>query len=110
MFAIIESLGRQYKVSVGDTIRVDKPVKDLESAASGTPIVFTQVLMLGDESKTPQVGKPYLEGATVAGEIVRHGKEKKVISFRKNRRKGYHKKKGFRRAYSEILIREIKAA
>lgn len=106
MFAIFESLGRQYKVSVGDRIRVDHIP---ESPEAGTQVVFNQVLMVS-EADSSKLGKPFLEGASVTAEFLNEGKEKKQIAFKKKRRKGFHKKIGFRRKYSELIIRNISAA
>lgn len=110
MIAIFEGLGRQYKVSVGDVIKVDRVLKDFENAPEGSKVIFTQVLMAGDDKEGPKLGSPYLEGATVTGELIRHGKDKKVVAFKKKRRQGYHRKVGHRRQFTEILIKEIKAA
>jgi large subunit ribosomal protein L21 len=112
MFAVIESLGRQYKVSVGDVIHVDRISQENTEAPVGSPIVFTQVLMLADQDTDSgaQIGKPFVSGAQVLGEIVEQGKDKKVIAFKKKRRKGFKKKIGHRRQYSAVMIKEIKAA
>lgn len=111
MFAIIESMGRQYKVAVGDVIRVDLIAPSEEDAPTGSEIIFNQVLMTSDEEgSATNLGKPYIAGATVTGELVCHGQEKKVIAFKKKRRQGYHRKVGFRRQYTEIKIKDIKAA
>lgn len=108
MFAVIETLGRQYKVSVGDKIKVDRIAKDKEDVPEGTAIVFDRVLMIGgDES---QVGTPILAGASVAAKVVEQGKEKKVLAFKKKRRKGYTRKVGFRRSFTVVQIESIKAA
>ena len=109
-YAIIESLGRQYKVSVGDTIHLDKMNEEQSSEAlpEGSKVIFTQVLAINDgEAK---FGKPFIQGATVMGELVRQDKDKKVIAFKKKRRKGYHRKVGSRRQFSVVKIKEIKAA
>jgi len=112
MFAVIESLGHQYKVAVGDVIHVDR-ISDDENAEvpAGSSIVFNQVLMLSQpDGSDAKIGQPYLEGAQVLGELVENGKDKKVIAFKKKRRKGYHKKKGHRRQFAAVVIKEIKAA
>ena len=110
MFAIIESLGRQYKVSVGDVINVDRISQQNADVEPGTKITFTQVLMVSENPDQAKIGTPYLEGATVTGELVEQGKDDKVIVFKKKRRQGYHKKHGFRRQYSAVVIKDIKAA
>jgi len=112
MFAIFEGPGRQYKVSVGDVILLDRVSDDKGAEIStGTKIVFDQVLMVSSEdSDAAKVGAPYIDGAQVTAEIVEYGKDKKVFSFKKRRRHGFHKKVGHRRKYSEVIIRDIKAA
>lgn len=110
MFAIFESLGRQYKVSVGDIIKVDLIAGGIEEAPVGSKIIFTNVLAVGDADKDLQVGKPYLDSCSVTAELIEHAKDKKVIAFKKKRRKGYRRKIGFRRAYTTLRIQEIKAA
>lgn len=108
MFAVIETLGRQYKVAVGDKIKVDRISKDRLDAPEGTPVVFDRVLMLGGDSA--KIGMPVIAGATVSAKVVEQGKEKKVLAFKKKRRKGYTRKVGFRRSYTVVQIESIKAA
>lgn len=111
MFAIIQSLGRQYRVTQGDLIKVDHLKDDKDSEVKpGTRIAFTQVLALGNDTGTLQMGKPFLTGVAVEAEVVEHGKEKKIHSFKMKRRKGFKKKIGSRREYSVLKINEIKAA
>lgn len=109
MFAIFEALGRQYKVSVGDKIKVDRVSQEKNDVALGTKITFDQILLVGDNADI-KVGKPFLSGATIVGTIAEQGKEKKVTAFKKKRRKGYMRKVGHRRAFTVIEIKEIKAA
>ncbi len=110
MFAVIDTLGRQYKVSVGDIIKVDR-VQDSQGAdaTEGSKITFTNVLLVGTPEQVA-VGTPLVKGATVVGKVVEQGKDKKVIAFKKKRRKGYTRKVGFRRCFTTIQIEEIKAA
>jgi large subunit ribosomal protein L21 len=110
MFAIFESLGRQYKVSVGDVIRVDKINSPEGEAPVGTQVAFDQVLMFGSSETEAKLGKPWLLGTQVVGEVVEQGREKKGYAFKKKRRKGFKKKIGFRRAFSSVLIKDIKTA
>jgi large subunit ribosomal protein L21 len=109
MFAIIETLGRQYKVSVGDRIKVDRISKDKTAATEGTQLTFDRVLLVAKTGEL-QLGNPVVSGASVSGKIVEQGKEKKVYSFKKKRRKGYKRLVGFRRPYSVVEIESIKAA
>ena len=87
MYAIIATGGKQYKVSEGDTIKVEKLGVDGELA----------------------VGCPTVAGATVTGTVVKEGKAKKVIVYKYKRKSGYHKKNGHRQAYTQIKIDKINA-
>ena len=101
MYAIIQTGGKQYKVSPGDEIKVERL-----NANPGELITLDKVLMIsGDEGLN--VGKPYLENFFVKARIVRHGKEKKIIVFKYKRRKNYKRKKGHRQQYSLIRIEGI---
>lgn len=112
MFAIIETLGRQYKVSVGDKIKVDR-MSDLKNAdaAVGTKVTFPNVLLVSENDASAfKMGQPLLKGATVVGKITEQGKDKKVVAFKKKRRQGYTRKVGFRRKFTVVQIEEIQAA
>ncbi len=103
MYAIIKTGGKQYRVSPGQTLRVEK----LEGEV-GTKIELSEVLLVGGEGDT-QIGSPRVEGATVSAEIVEQGRGSKVIVFKKKRRKGYHKKQGHRQYFTGLKIQEISA-
>lgn len=103
MYAIIETGGKQLKVEVGDTIFVEK--LDVEA---GEEVVFDKVLFVGDE--TSQIGNPYVAGATVKAKVEKQGKEKKVIIYKYNPKKHYHKKQGHRQPYTKLVVEEIVAA
>ena len=109
MFAVFEALGRQYKVSVGDRIKVDRVVDNNADAKVGAKIRFPEVLLIVDAGQL-KIGKPKLTGATVEGTILEQGKDKKVVAFKKKRRKGYMRKVGHRRAFTVVEISAIKAA
>lgn len=102
-YAIIETGGKQYRVTEGAKVRLEK-VPGVE----GQAIEFTRVLFVGQESGT-QIGSPILTSARVAGEIVANGRGDKILIFKKKRRKGYSKKQGHRQDYTEVLIKEISA-
>ena len=113
MFAIFEALGRQYKVSVGDRIKVDRiSAESKEDAESGTKVTFTNVLFLGEADKleNAKIGAPLIAGAKVVGTIVEQGRDPKGVSFTYKRRKAYRRKVGYRRAFTTVEIQEIKAA
>ncbi|GHU78044.1 50S ribosomal protein L21 [Clostridia bacterium] len=101
MYAIIETGGKQFKVSVGDVIHVEK---------LGVPVgayTLDKVLAVVDGGKT-NFGAPYLK-ATVSAEVLGDGKEKKVIVYKYKSKKTFHKKKGHRQPYTELKITAINA-
>lgn len=102
MFAIIKTGGKQYKVSEGDVIKVEKI-----EAEAGDKIEFDQVLMVaGDDVK---VGSPVVEGAKVQVEVLDQKKNKKVVIFKFKAKKNYRKKKGHRQPYTLVKIEKIDA-
>ena len=102
MYAIIATGGKQYKVSEGDIITIEKL-----GAAAGESVVFDQVLVVrGDDVK---VGNPTVEGANFAATVVSESKGKKVIVYKYKRKTGYHKKNGHRQQYTEVKIEKINA-
>ncbi len=102
MYAIIETGGKQYKVSEGDVIFVEK----LEVEA-GAKVEINKVLAVGGEEI--KVGAPYVEGAKVVAEAVKNGKAKKIIVYKYKPKKGYHKKQGHRQPYTKLEIKKIEA-
>ena len=102
MYAIIATGGKQYKVSEGDVIRVEKL-----GVEAGETVTFDQVLLVsGDEVK---VGDPTVAGATVTADVVANAKAKKVIVYKYKRKTGYHKKNGHRQQYTAVKITKINA-
>ena len=101
MYAIIETGGKQLKVEVGDSIFVEKL-----DVAEGEEVVLDKVLFIGD--KTNKIGNPYIKGATVTAQVEKQGKEKKVVIFKYNPKKHYHKKQGHRQPYTKLVIEDIK--
>jgi large subunit ribosomal protein L21 len=101
MYAIISTGGKQYKVSVGDEIFIEK----LEGEA-GDSIKFDVVLAICDDNGI-QTGAPTVEGVSVDGEIVKQGKQKKLIIFKYKAKKGYRRKKGHRQPYTRVRINKI---
>jgi large subunit ribosomal protein L21 len=102
MYAVIRTGGKQYRVSEGETLRVEKLAGDV-----GAKINFGEVLLVGGDKVS--VGLPLVKGASVAGEIVAQGRAKKVIVFKMRRRKNYRRKNGHRQQYTEIKITGITA-
>ena len=104
MQAIIVTGGKQYKVSEGDVLFIEK----LEAEA-GETITFEQVLAVMDGDNAT-IGAPVVEGATVEAEVVKNGKGKKVRIFKYNPKKGYRKRQGHRQPYTKVQIGAIKAS
>jgi large subunit ribosomal protein L21 len=101
MRAIIESGGMQIPVEVDNKCRVP-----LLKADIGQEIEFDKVLFISTDDK-PAIGNPYIKGATVKGEIARHGKAEKVTVFKFRRRVKYRRKRGHRQDFTEVLIKSI---
>jgi len=101
MFAIIKTGAKQHKVSEGDVLFVEKLAGD-----KGTEIVFHEVLMVSDDS-TAKIGKPFVAGAKVVGEVVAQTKGPKLIIGKMKRRKGYRKKTGHRQQLTSMKIKKI---
>jgi large subunit ribosomal protein L21 len=101
-YAVIRTGGKQYRVSQGETLRVEKLPGDV-----GSSITFSEVLLLGGDSLN--VGKPLVSGASVTGTIVAQDRAKKIIVFKMRRRKNYRRKNGHRQWYTEVKITGITA-
>ena len=104
MYAVIESGGKQHRVSTGEEVRVEKLAAEV-----GETISFDKVLLTSD-GETVNVGKPYLDDVKVVGRITRHDKHKKIVVFKYKRRKGYRRKKGHRQQYTLVKIEIIEGA
>jgi large subunit ribosomal protein L21 len=102
MYAVIETGGKQYRVSEGDTIRVEKL-----GGAIGEKVEFDKVLMVGGEKVA--IGKPHISGAKVRAEIVDEDRAKKIIVFKFRRRKNYRRKNGHRQPFTAVKITGIQA-
>ena len=102
MYAIIETGGKQYKVSEGDIIKVEK-LGQLEGE-----YVFNNVCALSSEAGF-KAGAPYVEGASVSATVLGEGKAKKVIIYKYKAKKGFHKKKGHRQPFTALKINSINA-
>lgn len=102
MYAVIQTGGKQYRVSEGDSLRVEKLDGDV-----GSEVVFDQVLMVGGDAV--KVGKPTVEGASVKAQILAQDRAKKIIVFKMRRRKRYRRKYGHRQPYTELRVTGISA-
>jgi large subunit ribosomal protein L21 len=101
MFAVVRTGGKQYRVAANDIIAVEK--LDVEP---GAVVELTDVLMVGNET-SQTAGTPVVAGATVAAEVMKQARAKKVLIFKKKRRKGYRRKNGHRQVYARVLIDSI---
>jgi len=101
MYAVIKTGGKQYRVAPEDVIQIEKVAGEV-----GETVSFEDVLMVGGEGD-PQVGTPLLSGATVAGEVVEQGRARKIIVFKKKRRKNYRRKNGHRQHLTTVRITDI---
>ena len=100
MYAIIEDSGRQFKVTSGDTILIDREAGDEKS------ITFDQVLLVGGEGE-PKIGAPLVKGAKVTADVIGAEKGPKIDIVKYKRRKGYHKKIGHRQTNLRVKITGI---
>ena len=103
MYAVIVTGGKQYKVSEGDTLFVEKL-----DVNEGESVTFDQVLVTG-EGENVTVGAPTVAGATVEAKVVKNGKAKKIYVFKMKRKKNERKKNGHRQPYSKVEIVKINA-
>ena len=101
MYAIIENGGKQYKVSPGETIRVEK-MPD----ASGSQVVIEKVLLVKKDD-TSMIGSPYVSGAKVLASVEHEGKLRKAIVFKQRPRKVFRKRRGHRQPYTALKINDI---
>ena len=102
MYAIIAAGGRQYRVSEGDTIYIDKVDQEAES------IISFDVLMIGGEGEV-KVGNPIIDGAKVEGKVLAQVKGEKIQIYKYKSKKNYHRRAGHRQPYTKVEITSIKA-
>jgi large subunit ribosomal protein L21 len=103
-FAIIETGGKQYRVSVGDTIKVDKLQETLKV---GDSVAFDKVLLIDNGTDVTDIGTPYVVGAKVSGTLVEIGRNAKVIVLKYKQKSRYMKKNGHRQPFFKIKIEKI---
>ncbi len=101
VFAVIKTGGKQYKVAPGEVLRVEKLLGE-----PGDTVELSEVLLVAGEGE-PRVGTPLVEGARVKATILEQGRSKKIIVFKKKRRKNYKRKRGHRQYYTVLRIEEI---
>lgn len=101
MYAVFRTGGKQFRAEPGGRIRV--PTLNAEA---GDTVTFDDVLLTSDGDAV-SVGQPIVEGAEIRAEVLAHGRDDKVIVFKRKRRKGYRRKQGHRQGYTEIRVEEI---
>ena len=101
MYALIQTGGKQYRVTPGELVKVDKL-----PGQSGDSIVFEKVLLTADDDNVT-LGNPYLENTRVLGQITRQGRDRKVVVFKYKRRKGYRKIRGHRQDFTLVRVEGI---
>jgi large subunit ribosomal protein L21 len=102
-YAVIRTGGKQYRVEPGDVIRVEK----LDGEA-GAEVEFSEVLATGDGSQV-RIGTPLVDGATVKGQVVQQGRAKKILVYKKKRRKNYRRRQGHRQCFTAVKVIQIEA-
>lgn len=101
MFAVVQTGGKQYKVSEGETLKVEKL-----DAVAGDKITLDQVLMLKNDQGI-KIGDPLVPGAKITAEVLEQGRGRKITVFKYKKRKNERKKQGHRQAYTKLLIEKI---
>jgi len=104
VFAVIKTGGKQYIVSPGKKLRLEKTKSDEKGA-----VVFDKVLMVADDKGGIEIGRPYIEGATVSAKVEKEGKAKKIIILKYKAKKRHKKKMGHRQPFTEVSIEKITA-
>lgn len=104
MYAVIETGGKQHKVTEGEVLRIDKL-----NAEPGAEVVFDKVMLVKTDDEALKVGQPYVDNASVTAEVLEQGKAKKIIVFKYKRKKNYQRKQGHRQQYTAIKIKAIAA-
>ncbi len=103
MYAIVDFKGQQLRMEKDKTVKVPY----LAELEPGNELELDDVLLLKDDKDNVLVGQPTLDNVKIVAEIVDHGKDKKIVVFKKKRRKGYAKKTGHRQNYTTILVKDI---
>ena len=103
MYAVVRTGGKQYRLGVGDSVKVEKLPDEV-----GNIVELSQILMVSDGSEV-KVGTPLVTSASVKAEIVGHGRDKKIRVFKMKRRKKYRRTQGHRQAFTQLKVTEINA-
>jgi large subunit ribosomal protein L21 len=102
MYAVLETGSKQYRVSAGDTLEIERLAVE-----AGQPVTFDRVLLVSNDGKV-SVGSPTVANASVVADVVEHTRGEKKVAFKMKRRKGYHKTIGHRQELTVVKIKEIK--
>jgi large subunit ribosomal protein L21 len=100
-YAVIRTGGKQYRVAPGDVVRIERLPGDV-----GAAIEFAEVLMTGGEGAV-RIGTPLVDGVHVRGEIVAQGRDRKILVYKKKRRKNYRRRRGHRQSITTVRVTEI---
>jgi large subunit ribosomal protein L21 len=103
MYAVLETGSKQYRVSAGDTLQIDR----LTTVEAGQPVIFDRVLLVNNDGKV-SVGSPTVASATVVADVVEHIRGEKKVAYKMKRRKGFRKTIGSRAELTVVKIKEIK--
>ena len=103
MYAVVRTGGKQYRLGVGDSVKVEKLSDEV-----GNIVELSQILMVSDGGEV-KVGTPLVTGASVKAEIVGHGRNKKIRVFKMKRRKKYRRTQGHRQSFTQLKVTEINA-
>ena len=103
MYAVIATGGKQYRVSEGDVIFVEKLAGEVDDS-----LVFSEVLTVVQDGEV-KVGAPFIEGAKVTGKVVKQGKDKKILVYKYKSKANYRRKQGHRQPYTKVSIEKIEA-
>lgn len=106
-FAIIETGGKQYRVAVGDTIKIEKVNSETKKLKEGDTLVFDKVLLIDNGADVTDIGTPYVEGAKVSGTLTEIGRNAKVIVIKYKQKSRYFKKNGHRQPFFKVKIDKI---
>ncbi len=103
MYAVFETGGKQYRVSAGSKLSVERL-----NVAAGQPVTLDRVLLVNNDGAV-KIGSPLVAGARVVADVIEHKRGPKVVAFKMKRRKGYHRKVGHRQELTVITVKEITA-
>src|SRR5262245_64546847 len=102
-YAVIRTGGKQYRVTPGSVLRVERLDGDV-----GATVEFAEVLLAGsDDAESVRIGRPLVEGAVVRGQIVAQGRDRKILVYKKKRRKNYRRRRGHRKSITTVRVTEI---